>query len=106
MRELRFHRSDGVTFDELGFGERLAEIFFSAAHVVDPLHDSANNGAMIPSDVGDRGMAPDEGGILIGADERNIVGNTEAFFREIVVGRVEEKWLVDNERGGWCGTEE
>ena len=47
----------------------MAEVLFSAADVVDPLHGPANNRAALPFDVCYRGLAPGEGRIVVSADE-------------------------------------
>ncbi len=54
--------------DELRLGVGLAQVFLTASHIVDPPQDAAYHKAVVPADMSDRGVAPDEGGVGVGAD--------------------------------------
>ena len=83
----------------------MAEVFFAAADVVDPLHRPADNRAAFPFDVCYRGLAPGEGRIVVSADEGDVVWDPQTSVGERVIGCIEEERFVDNERGGRSGAE-
>ena len=56
------------SIDELRLGVGLAQVFLAASHIVDPSQDAAYHKAVVPADMSDRGVAPDVGGVRVGAD--------------------------------------
>ena len=63
------HRPHRPALDELRFGEALPPVIFALSHVVRPAHDPAQHRAVVPADVGDRGLAPDKIRIGVGAEQ-------------------------------------
>ena len=51
----------------------LAKVFFSSGYVVGPPDDAADDRTVVPTDVGDRWLAPRESRIFVGADQRNVL---------------------------------
>ena len=45
------YRANGPAFDKFSLGEDLAKILFALADVVDPVDDTTDDGAMIPTHV-------------------------------------------------------
>ena len=94
------HRADCPSFNQLCFRQRLPKVFLSLGDVVGPLDDTADDGWVVPADMGDGGFAPGETGVGIGADERDVFRNFNASGGEEENGRVEEEGFVDDQRSG------
>lgn len=86
--------------DEPRFGKALAAIILPACHVAGPAYDSTHHRAPVPVEVGDRGLAPYEARVVIGADQRDVLRYSEAPPGKIVVGSVVEIRFVEDESGG------
>ena len=50
-----------ATLHKLRLGEALAAVVLALRHIVDPAYDAAHHSAIVPADVGDRGLTPVEG---------------------------------------------
>lgn len=54
---------------KLRLGGALAAVVLAEGYVVDPLHDAADHRAVVPVNVSDGGVTPNEAAVGVGADQ-------------------------------------
>ena len=71
--------------------------------IVGPADDATNDGTIVPADVGNRRLAPGKTGVVVGANQRDILRHLQAPLAEMLIAGVEFKRFIENQsrrRGG------
>lgn len=91
--------ADGAAFHEFCFGEALAAVYFSCRDLRRPAPDLSEDLPGFPCEVGDAGVCPGEGRVVVDADQRDMLWSKDTAAGEVLLDSGEEKGLVDDQRG-------